>query len=75
MEIRPEVLANSQKVKKFWAGDNEELYPYMPANGEEGDWFERGWCRRCKHDIPIEDNCEILIGFSWGVSPLALYLG
>lgn len=38
MEIKPEVLANSQKVGKLWAGSNTDFYPYMPSNGEEGDF-------------------------------------
>ncbi|MEA5531785.1 hypothetical protein VB638_19800 [Dolichospermum sp. UHCC 0684] len=55
MEIRQEVLDNAIEI--YQNMNLENIAPYRPANGTEGDLFESNWCSKCKKD---EISCQIL---------------
>jgi hypothetical protein len=55
MEVRQEVLDNAIEIYENMNVENIE--PYMPANGTEGDIFLSNWCSRCKKN---EISCSIL---------------
>jgi hypothetical protein len=65
MEINQEVLDNAVE---FYDNMNvENIAPYMPANGTEGDIFESRWCCNCAKDIG--DDCNILTKAFCGEQP------
>jgi hypothetical protein len=68
MEISKEVLDNAIEIY-----DNmnvENIAPYMPANGTEGDIFESHWCCNCDFVPDIETGeCHVLMNAFSGVQP------
>ena len=68
MEIRQEVLDNAIEI---WDGINvQNITPYMPANGTEGDIFESRWCCNCDFTPhPNIGECSILTNAYCGIQP------
>lgn len=64
MEIRQEVLDNAIEI--YQNMNLENIVPYRPANGTEGDIFESNWCSKCKKD---EIFCPILCDAYCGEQP------
>ena len=64
MEIRQEVLDNAIEI--YQNMNLENIAPYRPANGTEGDIFESNWCSKCKKD---EIFCPILCDAYCGEQP------
>ncbi len=56
MEINQEVLDNAFEI--YYNMNIENIAPYMPANGTDGDLFEARWCRECTKDSDVD--CNIL---------------
>ncbi|MBO1055953.1 MAG: hypothetical protein HEQ27_05255 [Dolichospermum sp. JUN01] len=64
MEIRQEVLDNAIEI--YQNMNVENIAPYRPANGTEGDIFEANWCNKCKKD---DNFCPILCDAYCGEQP------
>jgi hypothetical protein len=61
MEIRQEVSDNAIEI--YQNMNVENVTPYKPANGTEGDIFEANWCNKCKkNDILCPILCDAYCG-------------